>query len=92
MRRLERLWAAFREDLIDFAFMVDDVLHGRWNGPDVVILPPPDRVVAAPAARCTKADLSAAAICEFIRTQKKPTSVFDDYIMTEFRREVNKDG
>jgi hypothetical protein len=91
MRRLERCWAAFREDLIDFAFMIDDVLHGRWDGPDVIILPPPDRVVEAPLHRCTKADLTAVAILDFLGTQKKKSTVFDGYVAAEKRREVSTD-
>lgn len=90
MVNLVRFWAAFREDLIHFAFVVDDAVHGRWPQPDVVI---PDRVdrVEAPVNQCTNADLSAGAILDFLRSQKKPSTVFDPYVVAEMRREVNTD-
>lgn len=89
MKKLAKWWSVFRDEFEHLAFITNEILHNRWPEPDV-LLPPRAREVDG-AKRCTKADLSAAAILEFIKTQQKPTTVFSEYAAAEKRKEVMTD-
>lgn len=94
MSKLAKWWAVFWDELDGLAYRVEAALHGRWNEewPEGwVILPPPPRPEEQHKQTCSRADMSAAAILEFVKTQKKPTTLFDGYIATERRREVMTD-
>jgi hypothetical protein len=89
MQKLAKWWVMFRDEYEHFAFITNEIMHNRWPEPDV-LLPPRQREVAG-AKRSTKADLSSAALLEFLETQKKKSTVFDGYVAADKRREVMTD-
>lgn len=90
MKKLAKWWVTFRDEYEHLAFITNEILHNRWPEPDVLV---PARVRDVDGAKrsCSRADMSAAAILEFVKAQKKPTTLFDEYIATEKRREVMTD-
>lgn len=90
MEKLKRFRAEVVVVLQDMAFIANEVMHGRFTPEADEILPPVRKVVRQQPA-CPKADLSAGAILDFLRTQKNQSGVFDGYLVTDIRREVKTD-
>lgn len=75
--------------LQDMAFITNEWLHGRFL-PQADVILPPVREVGASCPR-QRPDAAAAAILEFMRAGNQETRVFDQYLRTNLRREVNED-
>lgn len=87
---MTKFWTEVIDCLMDMAIALECGLKGQWNGLPVTFV-----AEVKPEEQhkqtCSRADLSAGAILEFVKAQKKPTTLFDTYSATEKRREVKTD-
>lgn len=88
MEKLKRFRAEVGVLLQDMAFVANEVMHGRFTPEADEILPPVRKVVEQRPPACPKADLSAGAIIDFLKTQKDQSGVFDRFLVADLRREV----
>lgn len=72
-----------RNAISDVLFMFNELIHGRWSPTPDTLEPMhkgSDDTNQAVTKTCAKADLSASAIVDFLKTQKHGTGVFDQYV------------
>jgi hypothetical protein len=87
---MRKFWAEVIDCLMDMAIAFECLVTRQWNGLPVTYVAEVKPEEQHPKT-CSRADLSAAAILEFVKAQKKPTTVFDEYVAAEKRREVMSD-